>query len=269
MQKKPFLFCGFTVMMGIFGAFLRWVQNMLAFDEGTMLPTENSPWHYILALYLIGFAVFLFFYVRRYKDYSAPTEYPAVFKCENKLWNIGAIAFSVIMALGALGTVIVAVTTERENVFLLILGLFAAVFAIGFNSFVNGTRSRNVKNGGFAGIVMVFFFCYRLIAVYKNYAADPVVWHFAVQLLSVCACLLAFYYISGFAYNSPRKLQTIYFCHLGAFLSIGSCADDNYIGIQLISVATAGILLLLSYAQLANMQPPAAAGENEVRNTKE
>lgn len=256
MQKKPLMFCGFTAMMGIFGAFLRWLQNMLAFEEETQLAVTYSPWHFIVILYLVGFAIFLWQFVRRYKTYEMPMQYPDAFRCNSKFWKASAILFTVIMVLGALIAMFRSVTTDKGNIFELVLGLFAVVCAINFMAFVDGTHGKNPRNGGFASIVIVLFFCYRLIATYKAFAADPVVWHFAIQLLAVSAALLAFYYIAGFAYKAPKMLPTLFFSNLGAFLSITSCADDVSIGHNLIAVATAGILLLISYAQLSNLYLP-------------
>lgn len=216
-----------------------------------------------MAIYLIAFAVFLWWFVRRYKAYEMPMEYPASFECGKKYWKPGTVICTVLLVLGAVITMFYSVTSDNDNLFELILGLFAVVCAISFTSFVNGTKGKNPRNGGFAGIIIVLFFCYRLIASYKEFAADPVVWHFAIQLIAISACLLAFYYVAGFAYKSPKMLPTLFFCHLGAFLAITSCADDVSIGEDLIAVATAGMLLLVSYAQLNNMRLPDETTESE------
>lgn len=264
MQKKPLMFCGFTAMMGIFGAFLRWLQNMLAFEEDTLLAVTYSPWHFIVILYLLGFAVFLWRFVQHYKEYEMPMQYPDSFRCDSKIWKMSSIFFSILMCFGALIAMFRSVTTDKGNIFELVLGLFAVVCAINFMSFVNGTRGKNPKNGGFASIVIVIFFCYRLIATYKQFAADPVIWHFAIQLLAVSAVLLAFYYIAGFAYKLPKKLSTLFFAQFGAFLSIVSCADSVSIGHHMLAVSAAGMLLLISYAQLSNMHSP-----NELKDSSE
>jgi len=257
MQKKPLMFCGFTTMMGIFGAFLRWLQNMQGFETDSGLPITSSPWHLVVLIYLIGFAVWLFLDVRRMKGAVRPSKYPEAFACDSKIWRGGAVVFSLLMAVSAVITLFDVVNADPEDrsVFSLILGLFGIICAICYMSFINGTRGKNSKNGGFAGIVIVVFYCYHLIATYKTFASEPVTWHFAIQILSVAACLLAFYYISGFAYGSPRVLPTIYFCHLGAFLAVISCADSVATGINLIAIAAAGMLLLISYAQLQNIAP--------------
>lgn len=267
MQKKPLMFCGLTAMMGIFGAFLRWLQNMQGFETGNGLPITYSPWHFVVLIYLVGFAAWLLWYLRREKSNAQPAAYPEVFACNSKFFKAGAVVFSLLMAVSAIVTLIGVVTAapEERSVFDLILGLFGIVCAICFMSFINGTRGKNVRNGGFAGIVIVIFYCYRLISTYKTFASDPVTWHFAIQIMSVAACLLAFYYVSGFAYGSPKMLPTVYFCHLGAFLAIISCADNVPLGLTLIAVATAGMLLLISYAQLYNMalSGRAAAADGE------
>lgn len=253
MQNKPLMFCGFTTMMGIFGAFLRWLQNMQSFETTSKLPITNSPWHFIVLIYMVGFAVLLLWYVLRMKNSVQPMKYPEVFACDSKFWNIGAIFFSLLMATSAVIIIFDVVTAEERSIFDLTLGMFGIICAICYFSFINGTRGKNTRNGGFAGTVIVIFYCYQLIATYKTFASDPVTWHFAIQIISVAACLLAFYYVAGFANGSPKMMSTIYFCHLGAFFAIITCADKITLGVTLLAIATAGMLLLISYAQLSNI----------------
>ena len=272
MQKKPLMFCGLTAMMGIFGAFLRWLQNMQGFETNSGLPITYSPWHFVILIYLVGFAAWLLWYLQREKSNAKPVEYPEVFACNSKFWKTCALVFSLLMAVSSVVTLITVVTAapEERSIFNLILGLFGIVCSICFMSFINGTRGKNVRNGGFAGIVIVIFYCYRLIATYKTFASDPVTWHFAIQIISVAACLLAFYYVSGFAYGNSKMLHTVYFCHLGAFLSIISCADNVPLHLTLIAVSTAGMLLLISYAQLRNMAlSDSTAGTDGAESTLE
>lgn len=225
--------------------------------------------------FLLGFAVWLFLYLRGLKSYSMPEKYPESFACPTKLWKIGSILFSAVMILGALAILLSVISAMRNDtgvtqlyenlwqrlsslglVFNLLLAIFAFVCALCLLSFADGANGKNPRNGGAAVIAVVFFFCYRLIATYKAFASDPVIWHYAIQILAVSAVLLAFYYVSGFAYGRPRMISTLYFCLLGAFLSIISIADSSLgIGLHLISAATAGILLLVAYAQLRNMSP--------------
>jgi hypothetical protein len=273
MHRKPLMFCGFTAMMGIFGAFLRWLQNLQGFDPDTGLAITYSPLHYIMIAFILGFGVWLWLYLRGLKNYTMPLKYPESFACPTKLWQVGSVVFSAIMILGALAILLSVISAMKSDtgaaavyanfwqklsslglIFNLLLAIFAFVCALCLLSFSDGVNGKNPRNGGAASIAVVIFFCYRLIATYKTFASDPVVWHYAIQILAVSAVLLAFYFVSGFAYNKPRMLPTLYFCLLGAFMSIISVADSSLeIGFHLISAATAGMLLLIAYAQLRNM----------------
>ena len=283
MHRKPLMFCGFVSMMGIFGAFLRWLQNLQGFDPDTGLGITQSPIHYIMIAFILGFAVWLFLYLHGLKSYSMPEKYPESFACPTKLWKVSSILFSAVMILGALAILLNVISAMRNEtgvtevfsnlgqklsslglVFNLLLAIFAFVCALSLLSFSDGVNGKNPRNGGAAAIAVVFFFCYRLIATYKTFASDPVIWHYAIQILAVSAALLAFYYVSGFAYGRPRMISTLYFCLLGAFLSIISIADSSLeIGSHLISVSTAGMLLLIAYAQLRNMSPSQEDKEKE------
>lgn len=279
------MFCGFTAMMGIFGAFLRWLQNTQGFEADTGLAVTFSALHFVMLAFLLAFAGWLLWYIKKLDGSTMPQKYPESFACPTKLWQIGSVIFSAVMILGALALLLSVVSSMRsttgvsavyENlwqklsslglVFDMILAVFALICAICFLVFSDGVNGKNPRNGGAASLVIVIFFCYRLIATYKTFASDPVIWHFAIQILAVSASLLAFYFIAGFNYGKPKMKSSLYFSILGAFLSIISVADSSLeTGSLLISIATAGMLLLVTYAELRNLRPiEAAPAEPEI-----
>ncbi len=121
MHRKPLMFCGFTAMMGIFGAFLRWLQNLQGFDPDTGLAITYSPLHYIMIAFILGFGVWLWLYLRGLKNYTMPLKYPESFACPTKLWQVGSVVFSHLAALFAFSpfqtasTVKIPVTVGRRQ----------------------------------------------------------------------------------------------------------------------------------------------------------
>ena len=73
--------------------------------------------------------------------------------------------------------------------------------------------------------------------------------------MSICAALLAFYYVAGYAFGRVRPQHTVFFCMMGAFLCLMCLADDRSFGIQLMTISAAGMLLFDGWMILSNMRP--------------
>ena len=65
MRKNALTICCFACAAGAIGAFCRWLQNQLAFD-GTGL-SKQSPLNLVVALVLIGTAVWMYFLAGKFK----------------------------------------------------------------------------------------------------------------------------------------------------------------------------------------------------------
>lgn len=250
MRKTSLKLCAFTVIMGIFGAFLRWLQNMNVFEADTGLAARHSPWNYAVAAFILLFAVLLLVIVRRLKDLDFDFDFPEIYAQGVPFVPLAAGLIACIMAVGGILTLVHAVGTSK-SVFDLILGLFAFLCAAGAASFLTATKKPQKKNSGvFGAVTTVFFLCFWLIRAYKFSASDPVLWHFALRLLSISALVLAFYFIAGFVFGKPRPLATLYFSLLSIFLCITVLADSYPIGEQFITAGFIAQALLLSFTQL-------------------
>lgn len=253
MRKKSLQLCGFTCIMGIFGAFLRWVQLAKIIEPETGLATAHSPWSYALVIFSLLSIVSLILWIRSFKKSGFPQKYPEVFFRGLPLYPIAAIAIGTVIALGGVLMILHSISPSG-TVFDLVLGLFSLVCALSASSFLISANKPSKKTGGsIQSIVIVLFLCYWLIASYKFSASDPVIWHFAPRLLAVSAAILAFYYVAGFVFNNPKPLLSLYFCQLGTFLCIITLADSYPLGEQLITLAFAALMTLLSFAQVSNI----------------
>lgn len=272
MRKNTFRLCGFTLVMGIFGTFLRWVQLGRAVEEDTGLFIAGSSWSWAMAVFLALVAAALVFLVRANKAPGFPERYPAVYAGGGRAVKGLAVFAGVLLALGGVLTVVYAMhtaaaaptslngTTDYTPVFDLALGLFAVISGIAAPSFViSASKSKPDKGYGKAA-VLVLFLCFWLIAAYKYSADDPVVWNYAVRLLAIAATVLAFYYAAGFVFEKPHPLLALYFCQLSAFLCIVTLADSYPVGEQMIVFAFVLLTTLLSALQLGN------AGANSAKN---
>lgn len=251
MRNKSLKLCGFTVIMGIFGAFLRWLQIQNTFDSETDLFASHSPWSYAVILFFVLFAVVLFRWIRGMKDLRFPPKYPDVYSENLHFSSISAVLIGAIMAVGGAATILRSVGTS-QSAFDLILGLTTFVSAAGLAAFIISSGKSEKKSGGqFGAVCNVFYICFWLIAAYKFSAAEPAIWAFAPKLLSLSAVLLAFYFIAGFVFNKPRPLSALYFSLLGTFLCIITLADLYPIGEKIITVGIILALTLLSFSQIS------------------
>jgi len=250
MRKTSLKLCGFTVIMGIFGAFLRWVQNLNVFEADTGLAASHAPWSYAVAAFILLFAVLLFVIIRKLRDLDFDLDFPEVYAKGVPFVRIMAGFVAAALVIGGVLTLVRAINISK-SAFDIILGFFALLCAVGASSFLVSTAKPKQKNGGvFGAVTTVFFLCFWLIRAYKFSASDPVVWHFAIRLLSIAALVLAFYYIAGFVFNKPRPLATLYFGQLAVFLCLIVLADSYPIGEQLITVGFIVQTLLLSFTQI-------------------
>jgi len=255
MRNKSLKLCGFTVIMGIFGAFLRWLQIQNIFEADTGLAAPHSPWSYALIAFVVLFAVLLGLWIRHLKSVDFPSKYPNVYSKSIPFVTIAAGLIGAVMAIGGVLTLVRAVKTSG-TVFDLVLGLFTLLCAAGISTFIISTSKPEKKNSGYFGAIsIVFYLCYWLIAAYKFSAADPVIWHFAPRLLAISATVLAFYFIAGFVFNKPRPLASLYFGMLGTFMCIITLADAYPIGEQLIAFGFVASMTLLSFSQINSANP--------------
>lgn len=254
MRKTAFKLCGFILVMGIFSAFIRWLQRINAFEPETGLAVTGSPYGYAVAGFILLFAILLLVLVRRLSGLRFDGRFPQIYAQGIPFAVILAGLVGALTALGGVLTLLRAVGSSK-TIFDLILGLFALLCAAGMASLIIASaKPGKRKNGVFGAVSTVFFLCYWLIAAYKYSAADPVLWHFAPRLLSICALVLACYFHAGFVFKKPKPLAALYFSGLAVFLCITVLADTYPSGEQLITLGFAALLTLLSFAQLSGAE---------------
>ena len=251
MRKKSLILSGFAVIMGVFGAFLRWLQNTNTYDAETHLFTSHSPWNYAVALFAVLFVALLLVWVNKQKQLHFDSAFPEVYSNTIPFVSIAAYIIGALVAAGGILTIYRSVIISK-SAFDLILGFFSFVSAAGLISFLVsvGKPNKGGKSGVFGAVSTVFFLCFWLIASYKSSADEPAIWYFAPRLLSICATILAFYFNAGFVFNKPKPLAALYFNLLGTFLCVAVLADNYPLGEQLMTFGFAAAMTILSFSQV-------------------
>ena len=220
MRKNAWVICCCTAVLAAFGIFFRWLQDQVCFEEETGLAVRGSIWPYAVALMIVIAAVVLAVVCFRMKNQphtSFPDSLPAAFVAVAALTIVTGAAF------------------------------IWQMLSIGDGETTSGT----VVCASMPIVLLAFW----LIVSYKVNIINPTVSAYAVEILALCAALIAFYELAGFAYGRPKAIRSIFWSQFAAFLCITALPDDRTGGQQLMLAAIAGMLLFQSYLTASNIRP--------------
>lgn len=245
--------CLITCVAGIFGAFLRWLQTINAFEEGTGLPIPGAKTSIAMLLYLVLAAVVFLLLtlacLRRFRmsadghqAFASSSPAPAVLmKC---LSAVTVVASAVLM-LGAAGVRY----AMLQRVFAA-AGIFSG--ALCFAGLYSSQGKAN--NAPWFTLAPVLFLCVWLIFSYKNNAEDPVVWRFVIEILAISAMVMAHYEYAAFFYGRGKPKAALFFLQLAVFLSITTLSDSRSALVQLLFVVQIATLLLYEFLLTENLE---------------
>ncbi len=256
MRKRALSICCTVCVLGAFGTFCRWLQNMTAFEADTGLYVTGNFWGNAFAAVVLATAVVLYLITRSMKRKglgSAPD-------FENALGGGGAfqkpvsIFVSLIMVAGAMALVF----TADDGVFpllLRILALLGLLSALGFLIMASCARTpTDPAISCFGSVLPILLGCFWLIVSYREDANVPVVWRYAPEILALAASLMAFYYIAGFAFGRAKPYSAIFFSGFGACMCIAALPDERLTALQIMLVAMAAMQLFLLWSIVSNLR---------------
>ncbi len=255
MQKQAIQLTGFAGVAGALGFLLRWMQNLQIYDPVTGLANGVAGINFLLLAVLALTAAGLAFWLWRMRGYELPQGASALVGRSPLHTICGSLGGLVLLVSGM--AMLFLSGRYLFPTFRIILGLLAmaaGISAIGL--FVQGGRKGWEKTRQFFSVMLTVFGCFWLVVIYKENAADPVIWRFAPEVLAVCAAMVAFYYITGYHFDACKGLPTAYFCLLGMALNM-LCVIDDHIGADALSYgATALMLGVWGFVLLANFRKP-------------
>ena len=263
MRKEGRNMIAVALIGGAFSFFMRWLQNTAIFDPETGLAQRNSAISWILVLLCIVVALVQLVLTSRVQNKSSAPQTENLFYTDHKLLRYIYILLAGLTALAGLLLLIGALRSERGSD---VLRLILALLALGTGaSLLVLVCKKTLDNSArcLCSAVPVLFNCFWLIVCYKDNAVDPVIWRFCMQILAICAAILAWYYLAGYAFGSPKKCHTLFTCQLAGYLSILVLSDSFRRSEKLLLIAP-GLLLLLVAARLANEDLPTPAPEAEL-----
>ena len=252
---------------GAFGVFLRWLQTQVAFnDEG--LP-DPSVFNVLVPLAILAAGVVFFVFVRRWKEkrFYLPAEF------NRALYNDGLGYMALRWILGGLmclGAVALFARCEADKnvVFYRILAILGIPAGVAFPLILREAREEEprIKLVCALSVAPMLLFAFWLVTCYKVNSINGVVWAYCIEVIACGVLLLAFFRVAGFAFSSPDAWNSLFLCMLAPFLAIVSLADERYMGMQLMLLASAGMLILYNWIMICNLKrkkadPLASAAE--------
>lgn len=227
--------------------------NAVARDTETGM-INPSILNILLPLLIVAAAVVLWLRTRKLTDDQ--TVFPTGMSEALRGLSILYIIFAwIIAALAVLGGIMTIVETSLDSlrtmyVLVAVLGMLSG---LSFPLICSASRSH--YSPSLVSIFMalpILMYCVWLIASYRSNANNPNVWMFAIEILAICCAILALFYVAGYAFGRPDPHKACYLSLLGAFMCITTLADSRHMGLELIILATVGMLLMYSWLIIKN-----------------
>ena len=256
MQKNALAVTVSTVVMGVFGTFLRWLQDRTIFDAETGLAERGAAISVVCAIYfaLAFFAMLalVVFWLRRYEKVPGAGE---ALRARTALPAVIAWALFAVFAVGGLMQMFSAADAAAPR-FQRIFGACAILAAACFPFLAGGKEGQPHPLGRPASAILALFSCLWLVFYYVVNEQNPVLWSYAPEILAITASTLAFYYVCRWHYGLAKPNAALLFVQLGAFLNLCILPDSRPLSATAMFAAAAALLLTLEFLMVSNLREP-------------
>ena len=256
MQKRSLEISCYVVGLGAFGVFFRWLQDQLAFDEAGL--AERSVFNLLVPLLLLGSAVLFVRFVNAAQEEKlyVPKDF-----CD-ALFNPGRLFAFFRWAIGltmCAGGVMLLVTSETDkNVEMMrALSVLGVLSGLSFPLLLAEANYEEIEHLALArlySVMPVALFSVWLVTSYIENAYNSVVWSYAIEVITICVAMMAFFRVAGFVYFVVDSRKCLINIMLGAVMCIMSVADERYMGMQLMLISAACMLLMYNWIFILNMK---------------
>lgn len=255
MQKKSLEITCYVIGAGAFGVFLRWLQDMLAFDENGL--AEKSVFHILVPLFILASAFVFMRFVDHFraKRFYAADNFNVALENQGRLFAIMRWTAGIIMSAGAV-ILLLSCEVDKYPGFLRILSVLGFIAGISFPLLL-GAANKGPRIPATLCILSIFpilLFAFWLITSYKANDINSVVWSFGIEIVTIIFSMLAFFRIAGFAFGSHNVGRSMFYCMFGAALCIMTIADERYMGMQFMYFAAAMQMILYNWILIKNLK---------------
>lgn len=256
MNKKSLEISCYVAGAGAFGVFTRWLQVQLAFDENGL--NERSFFNILVPVLVIASALLfrhLILSLRR-QHLAVPEDYCQALYNPGKLFTALRWMAGLLMIAGA-ALLMMSSEADPKADMIRVLCLLAALSGLAYPLTLGQANYDSFGHQNlvrFGMILPVAAYALWLVLCYVQNVLNSVAWSFAVEMLALCCAMLGFFRAAGFAFHVPKGELALFNTMLGASTSIMALADERYMGMQLILLATAGMQLLYVWILVRNLE---------------
>ncbi len=253
MRKDALTMVLITAVAGIFGAFLRWLENINAFepDTGLMLPFARTT--ALLTAFLLAaaaaFAVLSVVWTKRFAcektlaGLQTRTLFPDLL-C--KLCGVVLIVLGVVLMFAA--------PEQRYPSIERFFSSFCIFCGVSL-MFIMARPGGAAYMGRGTSLIPVLFSCVWLVSCYKNNAENPVVWSYLVELLTVAATIMAWYELAAYHYSRAKPAAALFFVQAAAFMNLTTLADERPVIMSVLFAIQAALMLMYEFTLVENFTP--------------
>ena len=255
MRKKPLEISLYVAGAGAFGVLLRWLENQLAFDDLGL--ADPSAFHVMVPGFIIICCLVYWRFLRQMdrQNLYIPREPERALGTGVKLQLLLGGLAGAVMVLGGL-LLFVKSETDKYVGMTRFVALLAALSGAAWPMAMLELRRRKPRAGLLCLLQLLPMLLYAswLILSYRNNTINSVPLSYGLEMLVLIVTMIAYFRLAGFAFGTPRPRRCMLAAMLGAMLCIMSLADERYMGMELILLASAGQLLLAVWILVQNQQ---------------
>ncbi len=265
MRKKPLEITCYVAGAGAFGVFFRWLQDQLAFDEAGL--NERSLLNVIVPALILAAALLFRNFVEQMKaqKLSSPEDFCEALFNPGKLFAILRWLAGVIMIAGA-GLLLLQSETDKQADLIRVVCLLAALSGVAFPLVLGAANYDILAHETLVRLGMmlpVVTYALWLVLCYLQNAYNSVAWSYAMEIAALIFLMLGFFRAAGFAFRASDGYRALFAVMLGAATGIMALADERYMGMQLMLLASAGMQLLYVWILVRNLEKKRPATHRE------
>ncbi len=252
MRKNAFNLTLATAVTGIFGFFLRWLQNLNGFDDNGLAIPGASIAAVFFVYSLAVLALFILeerFYLRKLNRSSLAAE---ALRTPNFIVRALLMVAAGLMVIGCLIMMFSSDFSSYPGMQRITgaLGIFAGLCL----PFLSKPKAQNEdgSSGTVACLIPVLFGCMWLVTAYRIESENPILWTYAPAMLAIIALLVSFYYLAAYFYKRAKPARCLLALQISSYLCICTLMDEHSAADTLIFIACIIAALSFQYIIIYN-----------------
>ena len=258
MQKNAVTATVTTLIICIFGAFLRWLQNMNMFEEDTGLVVPHAATSAAFVVFSLAmFAVMAGMILLWLRRWGRPQDAEILFRVSSPIPAALTWLLCAVMVLCGIALMFSA-GSSRLPMFQRLLGAAAIVAGAAFPFLPGRILGGASPLGKPAAVYLPLFYCFWMVCAYLVNTDNPVLWTYALEIVALAATAAAFYYMGGVFYGRGTATAALIMSQIAAYLDIVLLSDSLRTVFRAMLAASGLMLLLMEYVMISNLKEPSS-----------